>query len=534
MRKIMNFKTNLLAIIGLLLIVSCESELNVLPEDPNTFTADDFYANPEAYLQGLAGVYSNLSLTGTDGAANSNIQGLDAGTSQYGRGLWNLQVVTSDEAVWSWENDDGIRDMNRNTWTSENVILRGMFGRTMTSIAFANEYLRQTSDANLDSRGVSGELRDEIQGYRAEARFLRALSYYHMMDLFGKAAFVTENDPVGAYQAPQYERSDLFAYIESELLEIIPQLTDPLQNEYARADKAAAWMVLAKIYLNAEVYINENRYRDCLSYCEQIINAGFTLTPNYLNTFAADNHLGAARQEIIFPVISDGIVTQNYGPTTVAINGQVGSLEQNGEDFGVGAGGWGGALRVTRQFSETMLNGNYDTDDRNTIIIGDRPIDITNVSNNGTGYIVAKWSNRTSEGNPGSATEIVDTDFPMFRLADVYLMYAEAHLRGGGGTLSNAVGYINELRDRANNPIQVSAGELDLNLILNERLVELYWEAHRRQDLIRFGKYSGGAYNWSWKGNAPNGIPISGIRDVFPIPAASLGSNPNLTQNEGY
>lgn len=533
MKKIMNLKINL-AIIGFLLIVSCESELNVSPEDPNTFTAEDFYANPEAYLQGLAGVYSNLSLTGTDGAANSNIQGLDPGTSQYGRGLWNLQVVTSDEAIWSWENDDGIRDMNRSTWTADNVILRGMFGRTMTSIAFANEYLRQTSNAVLDSRGVSGELRNNIQDYRAEARFLRALSYYHMMDLFGKAPYVTENDPVGAYQAPQYARPELFTLIESELLDIIPELPDPLQNDYARADKAAAWMVLAKIYLNAEVYINENRYSDCLNYCEQIINGGFILTPNYLNTFMADNHQGAARQEIIFPVLSDGVVTQNYGPTTVSINGQVGSLEQNGEDFGVGAGGWGGALRVTRQFSEIMLNGQYANDDRNTLIIGDRPIDITNISNNGTGYIVAKWSNRTSEGALGSAREIVDTDFPMFRLADVYLMFAEAHLRGGGGTISEAVGHVNALRTRANNPIMVSAGELDLDLILNERLVELYWEAHRRQDLVRFGKYSGGSYNWSWKGNAPNGIPISTNRDVFPIPTASLGSNPNLTQNDGY
>lgn len=508
--------------------------MNVLPEDPNTFTAEDFYSSPEAYLQGLAGVYSNLSLTGTNGAANSNIQGLDPGTSQYGRGLWNLQVLTSDEAIWSWENDDGLRDMNRNTWTAENVIIRGMFGRTMTSVAFANEYLRQTSDAVLNSRGVSGNLRDQIQVYRAEARFLRALAYYHMMDLFGKAAFVTENDIVGAYQAPQYERPELFAFIESELLDIISQLPDPLQNEYARADKAAAWMVLAKIYLNAQVYINQDRYSDCLNYCEQIINAGFTLNPNYLNTFKADNHQGPARQEIIFPVISDGVVTQNYGPTTVCTNGQVGSLEQNGADFGVNAGGWGGALRVTRQFSETMLNGNYDTDDRNTLIIGNRPIDVTNISNNGTGYIVAKWSNKTSTGVNGSANEIVDTDFPMFRLADVYLMYAEAHLRGGGGTIGEAVGYVNALRDRANNPNRVSASNLDLNLILNERLVELYWEAHRRQDLIRFGRYSGGAYNWSWKGNAPNGIPISGIRNLFPIPATSLGSNPNLTQNEGY
>ncbi|AOW22023.1 RagB/SusD family nutrient uptake outer membrane protein [Urechidicola croceus] len=519
---------------SILLLIGCTNDLDITPEDPNIFLADEFYSTPESYLQGLAGVYGNLTLTGAEGPDNSNISGLDAGTSQYGRGLWNMQELTTDEVVWSWENDPGLRDMNRNTWTSDNVILRGFFGRCMTQVAFVNEFLRQTSDEVLDSRGVSGDLRTDIAVYRAEVRFLRVLAYYHLMDLFGKAGFVTENDPVGAYQSPQYERPELFAFIESELLEIIPDLKDPLQNEYARADKAAAWMLLAKIYLNAEVYISENKYADCIEYCNKITGAGFSLASDYANNFNADNDSNSASSEIIFPIISDGVVTQNYGPTTVMINGQVGSLEQNGEDFGVSAGGWGGALRVTRQFSETMLEDVYTIDDRNTLITEDRPIDITNIGNNGTGYIIAKWSNKTSTGQNGSATEIVDTDFPLFRLADAYLMYAEAHLRGGGGTIDTAVGYINQLRIRANNPNTVSAGDVSLDFILNERLVELHWEGHRRQDLIRYGKYTGGTYNWSWKGNAATGIAISEIRKVFPIPSASLAANPNLTQNTGY
>ncbi|MEH6406372.1 MAG: RagB/SusD family nutrient uptake outer membrane protein [Leeuwenhoekiella sp.] len=529
------FKLKTLGILGcFVLLTGCTGELDVEPGDPNAFLADDFYSDPSAYVEGLAGVYANLSLTGTNGADNSNIAGLDAGTSQYGRGLWNLQELTTDEALWTWENDPGLRELNRDTWTADNVVLRGMFGRTMTSVAFANEYLRQTSDELLDGRGVSGSLRDDIIVYRAEARFLRALAYYHMMDLFGKAPFVTENDAVGAYQAPQYTRAELFSFIESELTAILPQLKDPLQNEYARADKAAAWMLLAKIYLNAEVYIGEDHYADCLSYCEQIINSGYQLAPNYLNDFMADNDQGLSRQEIIFPVVSDGIVTQNYGPTTVMINGQIGSLEQNGEQFGVSAGGWNGAIRVTQGFSEVFVNGSYQNDDRNTLITENRTINIPDVSTRDKGYITAKWSNRTSTGEAGSAIEIVDTDFPMFRLADVYLMYAEAHLRGGGGTLSNAVDYVNALRERANNSSRITASDLNLNLILNERTVELYWEAHRRQDLIRFGKFTGGAYNWSWKGSTANGIAISEYRKLFPIPSASLAANPNLTQNPGY
>ena len=518
----------------LLFIVGCTNDLNILPEDENTFLVDDFYNSPEAYKQGLAGVYGNLTLTSSQGPGESNITGLDAGTSQYGRGLWNLQELTTDEAKWTWENDPGLRDLNRNIWTSENVILRGFFGRCMTQVSFANEYLRQTSDEVLQSRGVSESLKNEIVIYRAEVRFLRALAYYHMMDLFGKAGFITEEDPVGAYQSPQYDRFQLFEYIESELLAILPTLKDPLQNEYARVDKGAAWMLLAKIYLNAEVYIQEDKYAECLEYCEKIIAGGYILAPNYSNIFKADNNSNNARNEIIFPIISDGIVSQNYGPTTVAVNGQVGSLESNGSEFGVTSGGWGGALRVTRQFSETMLNGNYNADDRNTIISANRTIEITNISNNGTGYVITKWSNKTSSGANGSANEIVDTDFPLFRLADVYMMYAESVVRGGGGSTATAVNYINQLRARSNNNNTISSSDLNLDLILKERLVELHWEGHRRQDLIRFNKYTGGSYNWSWKGNSVSGIPLDNSRSVFPIPSASLAANPNLTQNQGY
>lgn len=518
---------------SILILVGCTNDLNVEVQDPNTLLVDEFYSTPESYKQGLAGVYGNLTLTGASGPASSNISGLDPGTSQYGRGLWYMQELTTDEAKWSWENDPGLKGLNNDTWTADNVIIRGFFGRCMTEVAFANEYLRQTADAKLDSRGVSTELRNEIKTYRAEVRFLRALSYYHLMDLFGKAGFVTENDPVGAYQSPQYGRPELFNFIESELNAIIPDLKNARQNEYARADKAAAWMLLAKIYLNAEVFIGQKKYDQCLANCKNIIDAGYTLSPIYANNFNADNNSNSAKNEIIFPVVSDGVVTQNYGPTTVMINAQVGSLEQNGASFGVA--GWAGGLRVTKQFSETMLNGTYDDDDRNTIISKDRTIEITDMNNYGTGYITAKWSNKTSTGANGSATEMVDTDFPMFRLADVYLMYAEAVLRGAtGGSLTTAKDYFNLLRARANNTKRILTSDLNLDLILNERMVELYWEAHRRQDLIRFGKFTGGVYNWSWKGNVMSGIAISDIYKLFPIPKASIAANPNLIQNTGY
>ncbi|WP_363288719.1 RagB/SusD family nutrient uptake outer membrane protein [Lutibacter sp.] len=508
---------------------ACTDDLNVIPQDDDEFLSEDFYSNASAYEQALAGVYGNLSLTGND-PGSSNISGIDAGTSQYGRVLWYLQDLAADEALWSYENDPGTKEIQRNIWTPANPVFRGMYGRAMFSVALANDFLRQSTDDKLAERGHTSAVSSEIVAYRAEARLLRALSYYHLMDLFGKAAFVTEADPVGTYQAPEYNRSQLFDFIESELLAIEGDLKPARSNQYARADKGVAWMILAKIYLNAEVYVGTNRYADCMTYCNKIIGGGYSLASNYALNFMADNDFNeAGTNEIIFPLVSDGVVTQNYGPTTVIINGEVGSIEANNEELG--AQGWGGALRVRKQFAEKFINGGAD--DRNTLITEGRDIEIVDVADRDSGYIITKYSNRTSTGAAGSDPTFVDTDFPLFRLADVYLMYAEAFLRGGGGSETDALGYVNDLRDRAHAE-NISANDLTLSFLIDERSRELHWESHRRQDLIRFGLYTGGNYNWAFKGNGANGIALGNHMALYPLPIESIAANPNLTQNPGY
>ncbi|NHM02943.1 RagB/SusD family nutrient uptake outer membrane protein [Flavobacterium difficile] len=528
------FKTNLIALFGItILFTSCTDDLNVVPEDDDIFLSEAFFSNPASYRQGIAGVYANLSLTGLTGAGSSNISGLDAGTSQYGRCLWYLQNLSTDEVIWSYENDPGVAEIQRNTWTSNNPIVLGMFARSMAQVAFCNEYLRQTTSEKLSGRGVNdATLLANISDYRNEARALRALAYYHLMDMYGKAAFNTENDIVGQ-AGPEYNRQQLFTFIESELTAIAPNLKAPRTNEYGRVDRAFAWMILAKMYLNAEVYIGQNKYNECATMCENIIGGGYVLEDNYLHNFTADNHTSS---EMIFSLQSDGNVTQNFGPTTVMINGQVGSVEQNGVSMGVGAGGWGGALRLRKQFVEKFNGGAFATDERNTIISGSRPIDIANIAIQAQGHVLAKYSNRTSTGTPGVNQTFVDTDFPLFRLADVYLMYAECAVRGAStATTSQALTYVNALRERANNNSSnnISAGDLTLDFLLDERSRELHWEGHRRQDLIRFNKYTNN-YNWAWKGNGQSGISIAPHFKLFPIPATSLQANPNLTQNTGY
>jgi hypothetical protein len=527
-----NIKLNLILLLGVTLIfTSCESDLEVTPTGLTQQTVEQFYAQPDAYKKGLAGVYGNLALTGTGGAESSNLGGVDAGTSQYSRVLWYMQSLSADEAVWSYENDPGVREIQKNIWTASNPIVRGMFSRAMFQVALVNEYLRQTTDGVLSGRGVTdATLLADIKTYRAEARALRALAYYHLMDLYGKAAFVTENDAVGVTGA-QYNRQQLFDFIESDLKAILPELKASRTNENGRLDQGFANMILAKIYLNAEVYINANRYQDCMDACQAIIAGGYTLNTNYLNNFKADNETS---NEMIFSIESSGVTTQNYGATTIIINGQVGSLEANGAQFGVG--GFGGALRLRRELVRKFDGNQFNSDSRKNIISGSRSIDIPNISDRDTGFLLAKYSNISSNNVTGISSTFVETNYPLFRLADVYLMYAEAQMRkDNAGADGTSLGFLNQLRQRANNGTTVAnISSADLNYILDERARELHWEGHRRQDLIRFGRYAGSSYLWQWKGNAVNGVPFSTNLNVFPIPQAALQSNPNLTQNTGY
>jgi starch-binding outer membrane protein, SusD/RagB family len=535
------FKFNSIYLLGLFFVFnSCTDDLNVVPTDDDLFLAEDFFAQPGAYKQALAGVYGNLSLTGAQDAGSSFLQGIDAGTSQYGRCLWYLQNLTTDEVLWSYENDPGTRELQRNIWSAENPILLGMFSRTMAEIALANEFLRQSTPEKLSARGVTNatDIAD-IQTYRNEVRALRAYAYYSLMDLFGKAPFVTENDPLN-FRGPQYDRQQLYTFIENELNAVMPNLKAPRTNEYGRLDQAFARMVLAKMYLNAEVYIGQNKYNECMTQCTQIISSGYTLNSDYLNNFKADNNTSS---EMIFTLQSDGVVTQNYGPTTVMCNGQVGSIENNGSSFGVG--GWGGALRLRKQFVQKFDGIDYDFDSRKTFIGGGpRSLEISDIANRNQGYILAKYSNISSGGIVGSSATFVNTDFPLFRLADAYLMYAEAQMRKDGATngssttnaSATSLGYLDVLRDRANgfDYPNFSQNQITLQFIIDERSRELHWEGHRRQDLIRFGLYTGGVYNWAWKGNGQNGIAISNNLKIFPLPIQSIAANPNLIQNQGY
>ncbi len=530
-----------LAFLGLFLN-SCTDDLNVKPEDDDDFLSENFFAQPDAYERAIAGVYGNMALTGTNGPGSSFLDGIDAGTSNYTRCLWYMQELSTDEVVWSYEGDGdpGVREIQRNIWNGQNPIFLGMYSRAMVQVAIVNEFLRQSTPEKLSSRGINDATKiAKINDYRNEAKATRALAYYHLLDLFGKATYVTENDPIN-FRGPQYEKAQLFNYIESELLAIIPNLKAARTNQAGRLDRGFAQMILAKMYLNAQVYAGTNRYQDCLTQCSNLIGSGYTLKPNYLDNFKADNNTSS---EMIFAIQSDGNVTQNYGATTVMCNGQVGSVEGNGITL-FGVNGWGGALRLRKQFVEKFDGIDFDFDGRKTIVGGTRPRDIADISNRAQGHLLGKFSNISSTGVAGPSTTFSDVDFPLFRLGDVYLMFIEAQMRKdgatNGGSVANAtaqsLGYFNLLRERANggNFANITTGQLTLNYLLDERARELHWEGHRRQDLIRFGKFTGGNYNWAWKGNGTNGVAIAGYLSLYPLHPNTINANPNLTQNTGY
>jgi hypothetical protein len=617
---------------------SCEDRLDLQPEDER-LTADSAFEDPAAYEKFLAKIYAGISLSGQQGPAGApDLAGLDEGFSNYLRLYWKMQELTTDEAIIGW-NDGTIQDLHGQVWTSGNEFIRTMYTRLMYQVTLCNEFLRQTTDDKLDSRGVEASLRTEIQTYRAEARFMRALTYWHAMDLFANPPFVTEDDPTGAFLPEQIQRADLFDFIETELLDILDDMVAPRQNEYGRADRAAAQMVLAKIYLNAEVYTGASRYADVITQINNIIGEGYTIPQiPYYHSFLADNDSNGAQDEVIFTIPFDGLRTQAFGGMTFLVHAPVGGT-MDPADFGIN-GGWFG-VRTTPTFVDqfslddfdpavatsaigplsdwgligsgtpngwdgpdipmaeidtnvyqgyiTFIDGemkfrfnndwslNYGLDpsstnpnalsqdgpnipvmagtykvtlDLNTLIYSIDSVDgrellytdgqnkdIEEVGPFNQGYAVAKYRNVDVDGNPGSdaSGDHTDIDFPMFRLADAYLMYAEAVLRGGGGSTSTAVDYINEIRQRAygNTGGNISESDLTLDFIIDERSRELFFEAHRRTDLIRFGEFSDQGI-WQWKGNVPQGTTTDSFRDLMPIPATDLGINTNLTQNPGY
>lgn len=518
-----------------LLLASCAKKLDIFPT--NGRSSASIYGTPEGYKSVLAKLYSTLSLTGAQGPAGSPDigGGLDEG-SQVGfiRTYFNLNELPTDEAVVAW-NDQTIWDFHSLKWTSADPFLKGAYARPIWNITMINEYLRQATDDALAANGITGTEATIVKNTRGEARFLRAFNYWLMLDWFGKSTFITEEDGVGYFLPKEISRKDLFTYIETELKTAETELAAVKTAEYGRVDQGAAWALLARLYLNAGVYTGTTRYNDAITYASKVISGGYTLNPDYRQLFMADNDR-TSKNEFIFVAACDGLNTKSFANTTFLIHAPAGS---DNWDYGANNGWFG--YRATKAFAEKWPDLSGATDKRAMFKTSafDATLaqaEIPDVSDFSNGLHVNKFRNIRADGARVSdpASEFSDIDFPIIRLPEMYLIYAEAVLRGGtGGTTATALEYINSIRTRAG-AANISTGEMTLQFILDERARELYWEGHRRTDLVRYNLLTTGTYLWPWKGGVASGTAVDARFNIYPIPAANITSNSNLHQNDGY
>lgn len=502
-------------------ITSCIGDLDVEPIDPSVTL--EFYQDEVFYK-----IYATMGLTGQKGPdGNGDVDGIDEGTSGFFRLIWNMNELSTDEAMCSW-GDPGIPEMNFVSWTSSHDQVKGLYSRLTYDVTLCNHFLEKT-EGMTDEKTVR---------QRAEARFMRAMNYYYLLDFFGNVPF---SEVVINECPPQISRAELFAYVEKELSECEGDMYAPGQAPYGRADQAANWLLRSRLYLNAQVYTGNARWSDAATYAEKVMTSRYQLADNYQHLFMADNDgssVNNAQVEIILPICADGVKTRSWASSLFIIA----STHTSGMINWGTTEGWGGnrarAALVQKFFPDGKIPADADLTDLSTL--GDeralfyafeRTVDITKTTDFKQGLSVTKFSNVRADGKPSNDTQFPDMDIPFFRTAEAYLTYAEATLRAGGSS-QNALDAVNEIRSRANAKPLVS---IDLLKVLDEKCREFFFEGHRRTDLIRYGYFGGSAeYRWDWKGGAINGTQFDKIYNLLPIPASDLNANPNLVQNPGY
>jgi len=522
---------------------SCTGDLDVTPIDPNLST--------EYSVEGLFNkCYANIALAGNGGAnGDCDIDGLDGGTTGFVRQMWNSNELTTDEAICGW-GDDGIAQFCFNTYDSSHPMLNGYYSRLTTGISYCNQYLNVAADHDATMT--------------AEIRFIRALHYYLLMDAFGNVPFATT-----LTQPERYTRQQIYDWIEAELLEIEPQLSEAKAKKstdanYGRVDKAAAWMLLSRLYLNAEVYTGTAQWAKAAEYAKKVMDSPYKLNTTSVNGWSAyqmlfmgDNGETDAAYEAVFPILQDGLTTTSWGTTLFLMASCYDAYMHANPNNAIATNGTDQTWAGNRARPELLAKFFPNTDapavactempaaagDDRAIFDGvgnpsdengekTRTLDNITQTNFYHGYAVAKFTNFKTDGSDGHDATFPDADFFFFRVAEAYLTYAEATARqNGNSTTSEGTNAINTLRSRAH--ATTRTGSYSLTDILDEWSREFYFEGRRRVDLIRFGKFGGNTdYVWTWKGGVHDGRNFSSDKNIFAIPAAQVKGA--IIQNPGY
>lgn len=499
---------------------SCVGDLDITPDDPNKQITPE---SKDQWIGYFGTLYGNLLYQG-----NLTPTGVDGGAGTFSRCHWNLQELTTDEVVLlnTW-NDPGYADIKFNTWTSNNVWSYMCMQREATSARQCMEFV-----ANIDAASSLFSA-EEIEQMKAEAYVLHALNYYYMIDLFGRGPWCALGEEIGSVPET-YDRKQLFDATVDELKAAIDggHLLPAAQQAYGRVSREAARMLLAKLYLNAEVYIGTPMYTECAAQCKEILKTIPDLVPEYKYLFCGSNDKYVGNSEILWAIPSDPVTQQSYGGTTYltagAYFGSIDAEELN--RLGKPNSTWNGLKmkpELVQAFEEDDLRALYYAGNFQLSVD-----DLNSTEPDGGGYMCVKYVLTDEDdyyNTAGAEQSIVfpKTDFPLFRLADTYLMLSECQMRG----VQNAdPGYekYKAVRKRAG---LTEKDPVTLDDILHERMCELYWEGHRRSDLVRFGKFTGNSYVWSWKGGVPAGTSIASYRNVFAVPYQYVSS---VGQNTGY
>ena len=552
---------------------SCMNDLDKGNINPNVQSEPDVTA---LYSK----CYACLVLEGMDGSADFTVESGKEGETVLIRTLFNANVLSSDESI-CWWTDGGIAEYGLNESTPSSDAIRFLYYRLITDISYCNHYL-ELDAAQADPTKL------------AEVRFIRAYLYSQMLDLFGDPSFIPAISTEMPKQAHAYNekfdasqtytraqllamgREFLFNWVVNELKACEANLMDAQPKtdsdpNYGRVDKAAAWLMLSRMYLNAGTYLNDNGqdnpyWAEALTYAEKVINSPYALFDDskisaqakangyrpYDLLFMGDNGSNGASCEAIFPLLQDGKTTKAWGGSKFFVaalwNAEMATV--TGKDAGCTKAAWAG-MRARPQLIEKFTNkpesfvGKTSAEIR-AMNIDDRAIfwgvgkDLECFPNDATGFqhglTSPKWSNNYSTGGTPHGTEDVDIDYFLLRKAEAYLNAAEADMHISGESSPKAKQYLDLIRSRAHATTTIS--NYTLNDVLDERAREFYFEGVRRTDLIRFNQFGGINVQYGWQGKGGNesytGAPFEKFRNVYPIPSAEIMANSNLTQIDGY
>lgn len=555
--------------------VSCADELNIKSIDPQ--------AKPTYSVEGLlAKQYATLGLTGQKGPAGSADLSGDEGESGFIRTIFNLQELMTDETAWAYQADNAIAPITNFSWNSGNDRVNWAYQRLIFDITLYNQFISEQSGSLSEDKIAEVRFLRALNYYYFLDLYRRApfkLTFDDSLptEIKGKDLYDWLDNELTTIEPLMAE---VGAYNNSE--------------NFGRADRGAAYALHARLALNSEVYTDGKvkDYQKAIDYCNKILvdNAGkYDLCreakngwSGYQQLFMGDNDCNPeAMKEIIFPIRQDGLKARAYAGTTYLVSAAtIGGMPyaSTGDPWKCmfarenliekffpnkdipkaskddivfkGTNDKGEEVDITPSRDQIIARDNEKgistadvvaqaKDDRALFYMGVGGCETGKVRTinpgeaitgplNGASFV--KWSNLHADGSTQHDQNYSETDFPVFRLAEIYLTRAEAKYRLNGS--QEGLADIQLVQDRAHRDSKATS--VNEKTLIDEWCREFYMEGRRRSDLVRFGLFTGSKYLWSFKGGAEKGAGIPAYYDVYPIPDNEIKNNPNMNQNPKY